>query len=166
MRPRRRREPQPGKAERHRHDATRKRSGQEPLMEAPAATAWLKVMTSARTQSDLFRTKHSLPTTTILDGVTVARSKAEMFSIEGKSLNPIAGLPARVPHGSFDALGTKIQSYVSCWVTNGSSYAASNEPDCDKQSLVDYVYDEYCSVVTKQGATCERVERADPGSHT
>lgn len=138
---------------------------QELLMDATPATAWLKVMTSARTQADLFRTKHSLPTTTVRDGVTVARTSEEMFFIDGKRLDRIAGLPTRVPHGSFDELGKKIRDYVECVGGDASSDAASNQPDCGKQSLVDYVYDEYCSVVSEQGATCERVERVEPGPH-
>lgn len=135
----------------------------EPLTEQHPMASWLKAVTSEQAQTDYQRYKHSLDFLTLVDGHSQSKTDADLFTVDGKTLRGYQGLPAYIPHLTFDRLGSTIQQYMTCLV-NTSIHGGSAAQTCaaNKADLRDYVYDQYCTVISgsQDGCTEERPQWA------
>jgi hypothetical protein len=146
--------------------ATRKRN--EPLsLDATAPVVGLfKAITSAQVQTLFARRKYSLSPVTFVNGSTIAKPQDELFVVDGTALVGVPGLPSYVPYRTFDELESKVQDYMACLTEKKPSEnaAASTSAILAKESrercsgaydeLVDYVHDQYCTVISGSEDGC------------
>lgn len=129
---------------------------------------WLKAITSAPVQADFARRKNALSPVTSADGATRAKTSDELFVVDGKRLVGIPGLPSYVPYRSFDLLEREIQGYMSCLVKGVSNLEQSSAGLSDEElaqqaaascgedhaQLLDYVREQYCTVISGTADGC------------
>jgi hypothetical protein len=131
---------------------------EETLTERPPAISFLKVVTSVTAQYPYHDLKNSLGPVTSINGVTAAKTAAQVFN----GLEPRAALPAYVPHLSFDDLEYKVGKYVACLAKLPGPPPSPDQDPCGRAALSTYVFDQYCEVVTGPDGECTRREPAGP----
>lgn len=126
----------------------------EPLSEAHPMATWFKAVTSAQAQSAYREYKHSLDVVTLVNGRSQSKQEQQLFTIDGTTLRGYQGLPAYIPHRTFDHLGSSIQRYMTCLVSNGSESGSPEACVAMRGELRNYVYDQYCSIITGSQTGC------------
>ena len=126
----------------------------EPLQRTDPIVGWLKAVSSAAVQTEYCAKKNCLSVLTPEDGVTRAKTSAELFNFGDETLQGVGGLPTYVPPESFDELGTRVRQFMQAAIE-----ASYNPSDAlvealteQRQALTNYVHDEYCSVLRQGGA--------------
>jgi hypothetical protein len=136
----------------------------EPLDERHPMAGWLKAVTSSQAQTDYQRYKHSLEFLTFDNGRSRSKSPTDLFTVDGRQLRGYQGLPAYIPHSTFDELGSIIKKHMSCLVDN-SDPSRSSATNCtaSNEELRKYVFDQYCHVLTGSHSGCtEKQPTAGP----
>lgn len=131
----------------------------EPLPNTDPMLGWLKAVSSAPVQAEYCANKHCLSVVTSRDGSTRAKTAAELFTVEGKRLQGVGGLPTYLPHESFDELDSRIAQFMEAAMAatakaSQESVVPSHEPpdSAGFTALSDYVRGEYCAILRQREA--------------
>src|SRR5690606_25158370 len=126
----------------------------EPLQRTDPIVGWLKAVSSAAVQTEYCAKKNCLSVLTPEDGVTRAKTSAELFNFGDETLQGVGGLPTYVPPESFDELGTRVRQFMQAAIeaSYDPSDALVEALTEQRQALTNYVHDEYCSVLRQGGA--------------
>lgn len=131
----------------------------EPLSNTHPMLGWLKAVSSAPVQAEYCANKHCLSVVTSQDGRTRGKTAAELFTVEGKHLQGVGGLPTYLPHESFDELDARIARFMEAAMAatgkaSQESVVPSREPpdSAGFTALSDYVRGEYCAILRQREA--------------
>lgn len=129
------------------------------LTDADPIVGWLKAITSESIQNEFSIEKHSVSPVHMTSGVSHAKTGVELFTVDGQRLTGIPGLPAYVPHATFDKLETQVQDYMLCvthWSYTVASAGSTIPARCEdlRSALVRYVKQQYCTVVSDNVKEC------------
>jgi hypothetical protein len=127
---------------------------EEELTERHPMASWLKAVTSHQAQSKYHQYKHSLDFLEFTEGHSQSKDDTSLFTVDGKQLIGYQGLPAYIPHLTFDRLGSSIQQYMRCLVDASGTRDAVAQCATERATLRDYVFDQYCAVITNSKQAC------------
>jgi hypothetical protein len=118
-------------------------SNTDPIM------GWLKATTFSDVQFNFGYAKNAISPITRDGDRTRAKTREELFVVDGVQLVGVPGLPSYVPYKTFDDMESKIESYMECLTT--TTMTPPNQ-GCMRQhaALVDYIFDEYCKVISRR----------------
>ncbi len=107
---------------------------EEPLTEQHPMASWLKAITSSRHKPNTKSTNTPSIFLTLVDGHSQSKTDADLFTVDGKTLRGYQGLPAYIPHLTFDRLGSTIQQYMTCLVNTSIQDGSAAQNLRSKQS--------------------------------
>lgn len=119
---------------------------------------WFKSVTSTSVQSQFAPAKYALSPVVFDGNTTRAKRSDELFTVDGQPMQGIAGLLSYVPYLSFDYLGPNIRDYMLCLVNayaENPSEVANTLCTHEQDALTQYVFKQYCSVLTGTTSGCQ-----------